>query len=546
MLSSSSWQLVCALIGSFLLSSSDAVDSDKTLENVSSRLQFHVPHTLFKDGGYEHREALFGIPPYGGSIAQNVYYADSELCDLSDTNRGYPTRERDPETNLLKPWQPPYVLMVDRGTCSFVQKVRNAQRSGASGVLIADNVCLCTDEECKRSQDKAADCEVAEPIMADDGSGGDVSIPSFLMFKADADRIKEQLKMNQVVQVEMQWSLPTPDDRVEYELWTTPTDEVSREFLKNFRDVAVALGDRAYFTPNMFIHDGKKNKCVGSGGNLCNNLCSNGGRYCATDPDYDINHGVSGFDVVKESLRRICIWNKYGANNGIGKEWWDYVSEFHNRCDSADYFSNPACINDAYQHSRIDGEVIEGCIANSGNVANDGPNSYLDLALKAQERRGIVVLPSAFVNTAALRGVLGVETVFRAICAGFKEGTQPDICVSCALCPDTVGCVKSGGSKCPAWSGARKGDTTAVMPSFTPQPKKRGGISPGTFVFTLLLICGAFGGFAYYHWQRTRDDMREQVRGILADYMPLEEGADGRIGSPMEFAQRASSTQLIT
>ena len=78
---------------------------------------------MFKENGYEHREALFGIPSYGGSIAQNMYYADSDLCySIVDTRKGYPAREKDEDGEML-PWPSPYILMVDRGGCSFVQKV---------------------------------------------------------------------------------------------------------------------------------------------------------------------------------------------------------------------------------------------------------------------------------------------------------------------------------------------------------------------------------------------------------------------------------------
>lgn len=143
--------------------------------------------------------------------------------------------------------------------------------------------------------------------MADDGSGSDISIPAFLMFKTDADKIKEELKLNKPVQIEMAWSLPRPDDRVEYDLWSVPADPVSRDFLASFQPVAEALGDRAYFTPHMYIKDGDRMGCRDiDGESVCYNLCTNKGRYCATDPDGDPNVGISGADVVRESLRRLC------------------------------------------------------------------------------------------------------------------------------------------------------------------------------------------------------------------------------------------------
>lgn len=63
------------------------------------------------------------MPAYGGSIAQNVYYAQSDLCDQDvDTSGGVPAREMGPD-GKMQPWPSPYILMVDRGGCTFVKKV---------------------------------------------------------------------------------------------------------------------------------------------------------------------------------------------------------------------------------------------------------------------------------------------------------------------------------------------------------------------------------------------------------------------------------------
>lgn len=78
--------------------------------------------------------------------------------------------------------------------------------------------------------------------MADDGSGGDITIPSMLVYKKDADTFKKELMANHHIRLEMTWSLPSPDDRVEYELWTVPSDPVSKDFLTSFKMIAVTLG----------------------------------------------------------------------------------------------------------------------------------------------------------------------------------------------------------------------------------------------------------------------------------------------------------------
>ena len=395
--------------------------------------------------------------------------------------------------------------------------------------MIADNTCLCSDAECQSNQP----CEPTEPIMADDGSGSDVSIPSFLIFKMDADKIKAELMSNRPVQVEMTWSLPSPDDRVEYDIWSVPSDQASKDFFMTFKKLAVALSDRAYFTPHMYIYDGLRAGCQGvNGENQCLNLCTNNGRYCALDPEDDLEVGISGADVVRESLRRLCIWNHYGAEDGIGAKWWDYVMQFNERCGvDADYFSSPDCIKDVYKHSGIDGDKINRCMMDSGGLENNAPNNKLDLEIASQAARGVVMIPTAFVNTIALRGRLTSSNVFQAICAGYAEGTAPAICSACGHCPDAIGCVENGA--CTA-----QGHTAAAT----------NGVSTHTFASSMFLVIALFSGLGVWHYKRTREEMREQVRGILAEYMPLEDNDhDGGapMSNPLDFARGGTSQNLI-
>jgi hypothetical protein len=510
-----------------------------TPDHVSSRLQVQVPKNLFQENGYDHREALFGSPPYGGSIAQNLYYADSDFCDSTavDPTTGYPTRPKQEGSDKMEPWPSPFILMIDRGSCSFVQKVRNAQHAGAAGVIIADNLCLCGDRECLEAADTVV-CQNTEPIMADDGSGGDITIPAFLIFRGDAMKIIDVLKeQDSIVQLEMSWALPHPDAKVGYELWSVPSEIVSRDFQMTWKDIATELGDQAYFTPHQFVYDGERTRCHGAGGqNLCYNLCTNNGRYCATDPDNDLEHGITGADVVREALRRLCVWKKYGKEDGIGRKYWDYINEFNTRCDSNgnrdDFFANQDCINDAYKHSKVDGKSIETCMDDSGGTTADSENIMLKAEINAANQAGVVVLPTMFVNSVALRGALLTPTIFHGICAGFLEGTEPKVCNGCSGCGDIALCVKTG--LCTSGSSSGGGGSSSD-----------GSVSKKTFGMILLLLCSVFGAAGYLHWKKTREDMRDQVRGILAEYMPLEAG-DDQDHSPLDFARKGQGASLIS
>ena len=413
--------------------------------------------------------------------------------------------------------------------CVSSDQVRNAQNAGAAGVIIADNSCLCSDTECMATNQNSK-CQYSEPIMADDGSGSDITIPSFLMFKHDADRVKEELIQGSIVQLEMTWAIPSPDDRVEYELWTTPTDYMSKNFLTSFMPASKALGDSAYFTPHMFIYDGVKNGCTGNGENQCYNLCTNNGRYCAIDPDHHLDKGISGADVVDESLRRICIWNHYGENDGVGLPWWNYINLFIEKCHTFEHFTDENCINDVLKEAKIDKNIINQCMKDSGGTVADTQNTFLEEAIANQKKRGIILLPSAFVNTAIIPGTLNVNNVFGAICSGYLEGTKPDICEKCAECPDLLSCAMT--EKCGV---------------FVYDAVQSGGVSIHVFMFSLFFVGLGSAGVALFHYRKTQRDMREQVRGILAEYMPLEDqegGGDVDINPAIDFARSAGDNLL--
>jgi len=345
--------------------------------------------------------------------------------------------------------------------------------------------------------------------MADDGSGSDISIPAFLIFKQDADRLKEQLTQNVPVVAEMAWSLPTPSgERVQYDLWTVPTDVISRDFFLSARDMVIGLGDSVQFTPHMYLLNGTSNACQynTNGERWCDRGCTNKGRYCALDPDHDVNRGISGADVVKESLRRVCIWNHYKDLGNNGLEWWSYVIEFTSRCDTPERFMDDRCVADAYRYSRVDDSIVDDCIKNSGGLEGDVPNAMLDEEVK--QSQGIVVFPTLLVNNVELRGSLTLKNAFSAICAGFAMGAEPHVCQACSNCYSVDACLDMGGV-CPG------GAATAS--------RGGGGVSRVTFVLSLLFVMGGFGALGYWYYKKSREEMRDRVRDILAEYMPLED-----------------------
>jgi len=260
----------------------------------------------------------------------------------------------------------------------------------------------------------------------------------------------------------------------------------------------------ASFTPHYYIYDGIKAQCRDdSGVDMCYSLCTNKGRYCAIDPDNDLDAGISGADVVKESLRRLCIWEIYKAD-GTGPELFQYVKEF-DVCDTDKKFMKLSCVNDAMMRAAIDIDQVNECIDKSGGFESEGENTMLQDQLDEVEANGIIVLPVAYVNAVPLRGTLDFDVVFKAICAGYLDGTVPDICTKCADCS----------------SGEQDSEYTCVVEDYC-AIKDVGGISTITFSGTVAGMIILFGIIALVQYKRSQAQMRRQVKGIMAEYMPLD------------------------
>lgn len=299
------------------------------------------------DGGeYRHVEALFGVPPYGSTLRGILVYATP--ATEGPQASGCPEVAQDGSmSGYPKPFWPDgeqAVFMIDRGECHFVEKVRYAEQLGASAVIIVDNVCLCNDynidgagatwpAKCEALRPEAT-CEPFLPYMGDDGSGGNVNIPSYMVSHWDGQKFKDCLQniasptlsgthcsstdlTRSPIRVELEWRMPRPDGRVEWELWTSSIDNQGLKFKNEFHETAaIQLRENTQFTPRYFIFSGEQFKCnkdqceaVGLQENCCADLklCTNNGNYCAFDPDLNYGEGLSGYDVVQENLRQVRL-----------------------------------------------------------------------------------------------------------------------------------------------------------------------------------------------------------------------------------------------
>jgi len=434
----------------------------------ASRVEIVRPAQLssvYEDGLVGHREALFGTPSYGEEIFARVYYAtpsaQNEGCE--------PYASSDADA-----WQAngAFILLVDRGTCNFVKKVRNAEEAGAAAVIIADNQCLqnqygycddlsipsngqsstspgtCSDGSTAHALDCSAGVEGGLPFLANDGSGDNIGIPSVIVSKQDSTNIKSALCnlsdkskcgdnptgdfSGNSVFMSISWDVPSDDDTVTWEMWTSSEDWYGAEFKSEFSRVAkdVDFEMSTHFTPHYLFADGHDWGCVGaSNTNQCPDECTNNGLYCSEMPQGDSVAGLKGVDVVRENLRQLCVWQV--VKDGHQRyRYWDYIVDFANNCFGEDevetYEDLEVCSKQFMQENDLDVSKVMECVANSEN--DDGTNAILKNELAEAEQYLIFELPSIIINGVILRGSPTFGPVLTAICQAYKDGTEPEVC----------------------------------------------------------------------------------------------------------------------
>ena len=132
---------------------------------IFGKLIIYSPHSLKAatgkgDGIIETSVANFGLIPYGHSIVGSPYFDPDNKDGCSKFTNKIGDNEESP------------IVLVERGNCSFVKKVREVEHAGGKMAIVIDEV----DNE---SMDSI--------IMVDDGTGNGIKIPSVMINKKEGD-----------------------------------------------------------------------------------------------------------------------------------------------------------------------------------------------------------------------------------------------------------------------------------------------------------------------------------------------------------------------
>eukprot|EP00808_Paulinella_micropora_P012929 g15301.t1 len=492
----------------------------------------------FTDNKIPSSPALFGIPPAGRSMVGKVY-----SIQKSDLNGCEPFK---PEEYQNVPSNCRYnnttnnctlFFMVDRGDCNFVEKVRHVQSIGGHAAIIVDNL----DES-------------NLPFMADDGTGGDIVIPSVLIGKNAGNEIRKYGDGNVVLK--FIWSIPNPDGRVEWTMWSTPVDRAARDFKNTFGHAVDYLSDAQQFTPHFVVLDGDVYGCHG-GLDDCGNQCTNNGRYCAVDPESEgkgnenvesLDTGLSGADSIKETLRSICVFN-VSAEAGKPRLWWTYTKIFQEICwksesnttfneqCSFNRMTDVGCSFNRMTDVGVDVNKVKKCIQDSGGTDGNAENKLLKAEIQAMKDYGVHWWPILYINTEPYYESLQCPSpmdvttcgVLNMICGGYSA----DSSLPCA-CKSNPGCDLCEGTK---------DECGVCLPE---DSKKRGKscrptLSTANMIIIVLVAFLVVGVVVVIYMRKQQSKMREDIDNLLAQYQPL-----GNVQSAASINAPAAKAGLLS
>jgi hypothetical protein len=285
-----------------------------------------------------------------------------------------------------------------------VTKVKIAATKCAHAVIIVDR------EDSNHTQE-----DLKHIIVADDGYGDKIEIPSVLISRFQGQKVIDTLKNGQSVVAELAWDIPT-NHVVNVDMWISSASRESMRFLREFAPKRRVLDSVISFTPHYAVFGmDSANPAV------YNELCTSvKAEYCAEDPDGAGR--VTGKDVLEEDVRQLCIHETYKKVSNEGKvtfsqEFWDYIEKLGESCPLDGCPANGPECEDGFGY-KCSLKLMRQVGINTDTIGECATKTK-EAKLK-NEREHPAWSPRALrINGWRYTGMLDTDLVTRAICSGF-------------------------------------------------------------------------------------------------------------------------------
>ena len=438
-------------------------------------LKIYTPTSLiseFPSSSIRYSLANFGHIPYGRTLIGPLKLSNPlDACS--------PINLEAKEEN-----ESPF-LLIKRGNCTFVTKVKYAQLLGAKIAIIMDD------------KDQASE----EITMMDDGYSYSLRIPSIFIEKTDGEKLIEYLtssdtNKNNIV-LTITFDVPKSMN-FEYSFWLSTSNRNSFRLVREYEPFYRKISDKSKFVPHYNIWTCEN--CARNNFTLeTPDNCISGGRYCCIDPD---GRGpATGAQVVLEDLRQICI---YRTNSDL---WWNYMMKFDSECIDIQVVVD--CSNKIMKELNIDLVKVNACYEGSFVKKNKNyevdedidDNLILMNETRAIRQMGIQFWPTVTINNASYKGNIEGKNVFEAVCSSFPADSLPENCY------EALGVQRN---------------------------EKSEGINVGlifVMVIGCLILFFLFLVFVYRKWVRSQitNEMSSQVNQMVTQYIAFYENREKKV-----------------
>lgn len=357
--------------------------------------------------------STFGNIPYGSSIVGSLLYkfddVDREIACKSlfiqEFNQNYTSIDLSSKSSFMQTsYRPSNFLMLDRGSCTFVTKARNAQYARADALIIVDNV-----------------NEPAEDVyMIDDGSGDDIYIPSVIINRNDGQKIK-QLLLEGPLTIELEFPVEKTDE-VYFEVVMSSSNKEMYDLLYQLRSLITSFkSDEFAFYP---VYYSQTHPFLGipspAGEKSEYQDCYYKGKYCFFLDEEAISMGITdGRTVLKENIRQICIFRARETERNFNL-FLDYIEMFYSNCIMKQTFDDKCSLSVLKKIDKSEEHIkqINDCVESS---FKDDDNFYLQKEKEFQKKMNVIVTPSIIVNRKLIYGKHSAFNIMEAICMSFNK-----------------------------------------------------------------------------------------------------------------------------
>ena len=307
------------------------------------------------------------------------------------------------------------ILVAKRGSCSFVQKARNAQKAGYSMIIIVNNIST----------------NVKNVIMADDGSGNDIYIPIVIISLEDGIKLINYMENNKSTNNRIIAEINFLNKNEEYKrinvkFFFSSSELRAYELFNNLIQYIDKFGSQVNFMPIYVVH---RAPFYDEENPIRTVNCVSKGKYCYFPKETTITK--DGQAIIMEDLRQKCLYSI--SRNNINA-YFNYAKKFHSEClDKKNTKFDEKCAKNVLKSLELPVGLIDTCMAKSFKVKDLLSNAYIDndneiLKEEYDEllKYKLTTFPSVIINNKPLNGIIKESKIINEICHLVKN--KPEFC----------------------------------------------------------------------------------------------------------------------